>query len=388
MSTSYWLDKSSNTFEEVDIAIVGAGIAGLSVAYWLEKEDPSLKIIILEKLELAGGATGRNAGFITCGSVEHFNRLVERWGPERAKEIWNFSEENLNLLKQEIIDNPEELEFDHNGSFSLASTDSEFGELKKTAQLMEQFGIGVEVLDEQNVIRRLGANNFVGGIRYLGDASVHPVKLCQKIFSRLNSTKIYFHTELHRYEMADDGNVELHTNTQNFKTGALIFATNGYSADLNSYFADKIYPTRGQILRTQPVKRFMEGPCYANFVLDYFRQLHDGSVLIGGFRQLEKATEVGYSDHITETIQNALYEFLQKHIPHLESKKVTHRWAGIMGFSADGQPLIGSLPNNQQIFFSAGFTAHGLGLAFHCGKALVDLMFQRPIPDFISARRF
>ena len=55
----------------------------------------------------------------------------------------------------------------------------------------------------------------------------------------------------------------------------------------------------------------MEGPCYANFVLDYFRQLPTGELIIGGFRQLQKDVEVGLSDEVTDVIQVALEEFLQ-----------------------------------------------------------------------------
>ena len=63
---------------------------------------------------------------------------------------------------------------------------------------------------------------------------------------------------------------------------------------------------------TEKVPRFMEGPCYANFVLDYFRQLPTGEMLIGGFRQLKKDTELGYSDETSPVIQNALEGFLNK----------------------------------------------------------------------------
>ncbi|MEZ4872116.1 MAG: hypothetical protein R2827_07695 [Bdellovibrionales bacterium] len=59
-----------------------------------------------------------------------------------------------------------------------------------------------------------------------------------------------------------------------------------------------------------------------------------------------------------------------------------------MGFSADGHPMVGALPSCNRIYFMGGFTAHGLGLAFHTGKVLVDLIFGRDIPDFISAKRF
>lgn len=388
MSTSYWLDDSTAAGTETyDVVIVGGGIAGFSTAYWLKKEDPSLNVAVIEKHRVGFGATGRNAGFITCGSVEHFNRLVERWGKEKALEMWRFSETNLQLLKDHIIQDDTTLEFEHRGTFSLASTEEEMHELKEVSKLMAEFDIPVEALDANGVQKRLGVKDFVGGIKYLKDAAVHPIKLLRKMVA-LSGAKVIEHTEVYNMETLSNGNVAVRTDKRNIEAPMVVMATNGYSAALQKYFADKIYPTRGQIMVTEPVAKFMEGPCYANFVLDYFRQLEDGRVIIGGFRQLEKATEVGYSDHTTDVIQAALYEFLQKHIPSLQGKKITHRWAGVMGFSADGQPLVGSLPDQPQVYFVGGFTGHGLGLAFHSGKCLVDLLFGRSIPDFISAKRF
>ena len=169
----------------------------------------------------------------------------------------------------------------------------------------------------------------------------------------------------------------------------VVIATNGYSSLINKYFENKIFATKGQILVTEPMnERFMEGPCYANFVLDYFRQLPTGHMLIGGFRQLEKETEVGYSDHTTAKIQSALEEFLRHHIPKVKTAKIVYRWSGIMGFSVDGQPLVGALPEDSQIMFVGGFTGHGLGLSFNSAKTMVDAMYGRPIPKFISAKRF
>ncbi len=388
MSISYWQDQAGAKTKTCDVAIVGGGVTGLSVAYWLKREDPSLNVLLLEKGgSLGAGATGRNAGFITCGSVEHFNRLYERWGEERALDIWRFSEKNLDLLREHIIQDDSELEFDDHGTFSLASTDEEFHELKKTSELMQKLDIAVEVLHEQDILKRLDARNFVGGIKYLKDASIHPLKLLKKMAARTDVV-IVPDAEVFSIESINGGGTRLRTQNFNVESTIAVLTLNGYSAALNPYFRDKIYPTRGQIMVTEPVAPFMEGPCYANFVLDYFRQLEDGRVLIGGFRQLERATEVGYSDHITDTIQAALYDFLQKHLPKLENRKVTHRWAGVMGFSADGQPLVGSLPEEPSVYFAGGFTGHGLGLAFHSAKVLVDLINGRDIPSFVSARRF
>jgi glycine/D-amino acid oxidase-like deaminating enzyme len=389
MSVSYWLDKSKNSKQTCDIAVVGGGIAGFSVAYWLKKEDPSLKVVILEKNTVGSGATGRNAGFITCGSVEHFSRLCERWGEKAALEMWHYSEKNLDLLREHIIQDDTTLEFDANGTFSLASTDAEFKELVHTSELMKRLDVAVEVLDERNIKKRLGVEQFVGGIKYLKDASINPTALLTKMQSKVQAMGVEIHENCEVYDIVSEptGTTVLKTAKFEFEASVAVLALNGYSSSLKKYFADKIYPTRGQIMVTEPVAPFMEGPCYANFVLDYFRQLADGRVLIGGFRQLEKTTEVGFSDHTTDVIQSALYEFLQKHIPVLSDRKVTHRWAGVMGFSFDGQPLVGSLPDQPQVYFVGGFTGHGLGLAFHSSKVLVDLMYDRSIPSFVSAKR-
>lgn len=395
MSISFWIDQQryqKNSTRNFDIVVIGGGIAGLSAAYWLKKEDPSMSVAIVEKGSLGFGATGRNAGFITCGSVEHYNRMVEKHGAEEAQEIWRFSEENLRLLKEHVIkDKAEDIYFEHKGSFSLASTNEEFKELQKVADLMRTNDINVDVLEEQSIRDRLNVEGFVGGIKYVEDASVDPISMLNLLRERLEefSEPVEFFEYNEVYEMTNEGDSQVVKTQKNiFNCSAVVLATNGYSPLLHNYFADKIYPTRGQILITEPVERFMEGPCYANFVLDYFRQLTTGEVIIGGFRQLQKDAEIGYSDQTSDVIQSALHEFLERHIPPVKGKKITHRWSGIMGFSADGQPLIGSLPENPQVYFTGGFTAHGLGLAFNTGKYLTSLIFGNEVPSWISARRF
>ncbi len=389
MSTSYWLDRTRGTERRsYDAIIVGAGISGLSTAYWLNKEDPSLKVAIVEKSRLAFGASGRNAGFITCGSVEHFNRMINKHGLEQATEIWRFAQENLRLLEQEIIqDQAAELQFEKNGAYSLAAQENEFAELKNVAATMSKLNIRTEIYNSEDVSQRAGAANFVGGIKYLDDASVNPVALVSRMASRVKAD-LHENVEAFGIEEGAEGLRVLKTDHGDFEAPMILLNLNGYSATMHPWFKDKIYATRGQCLMMEAVPRFMDAPCYANFYLDYFRQIPSGELLIGGFRQIEKESEVGYSDHITEPIQNALHEFVVTHLPQFKKARVTHRWSGIMGFARDGEPMVGSIPDDPQVFFAGGYTAHGIGLSFHTTKRLVDVIFGREVPKWLSARRF
>ncbi len=58
-----------------------------------------------------------------------------------------------------------------------------------------------------------------------------------------------------------------------------------------------------------------------------------------------------------------------------------------MGFSADGLPMIGSLPGQPNIYFLGGYTAHGIGWGFKAGQLTARLILEGEMPPIINARR-
>src|SRR5688500_3112173 len=71
---------------DVDACVVGAGLAGLTVARELARRGWSVAVI--ESGKVAGGASGRNGGFVSPGFAERIDAIVERVGLPRAKEMW------------------------------------------------------------------------------------------------------------------------------------------------------------------------------------------------------------------------------------------------------------------------------------------------------------
>ena len=248
---------------------------------------------------------------------------------------------------------------------------------------MQARGVNVEWKDEVFA----GTEGFYGGAFYADDGEIHPLKYLWKLALETgNNVDVMENAEVFGIEEKEEGLV-VRTNKKRIKTAAIVVCTNAWSGQLYSWFKDKVTPMRGQIIVTEPVDAFLP-PSYCSFVLDYFRQLVDGSVLIGGFRNADVEKEVGYSDEVNPIIHEKLESFLNEHFPTLRGRRINYRWSGIMGFAVDGYPLVGALNEDPRIFYNVGFTAHGLGFAFATGELTARLVLEGQDPGIFSGRRF
>ena len=91
----------------------------------------------------------------------------------------------------------------------------------------------------------------------------------------------------------------------------------------------------------------------------YFRQLSDGRLLIGVGRLDYEAEERTYSDEVTPQVQEVIGRMLANHFPEANNG-VTRRWAGIHGYTPDGLPIIGHLPDEPEVYFVVGFSGYGM----------------------------
>lgn len=395
MTQSYWLDTAPDITSEdlavtnhFDVIIVGAGVAGLSTAFWLEQKNPNLKIVIIDQGALSSGASGRNAGFITCGSAEHFYKLSVQFGLEKATEIWKFSESNRELLKSHIFgDDFASVDFIPSGSCTVAATSADWQRYHDLMATMRSAGIDVSLIDENYLLKHYGVRNFSGAIEYAHDGVIHPVKLLNKLKSKLKATKFIFDSAVSSWTESR-GQCTVTLPDRKISSAKILFCLNGYTANVLPELQALVKPQRGQIIVTEPVKKFVKGPCYLTKHLCYFRQLPQGELLVGGFRNHDLQAENTDVDQVSEKIQMALTEFTESYFQGINSIKINYRWSGIMGFTPDNQMIIGRLPQKENVYVMAGCSGHGMGLSFHAAQVLVNSIDGVPIPTHLDIARF
>ncbi len=387
-STSFWQatagrrSATAPTVNDVDCLIVGGGIAGASAAYALAQAKPDWKLAVVDRRQIAGGATGRNAGFLLAGTADHYAVAVARYGRDTARAVFATTVASHHHIRTFLARHPTvACDYIPCGSLTLAGTAEEAEILAHSAELLREDGFDVTFVPHDPLQR-----GFHAAIRNPHDAGIHPVKLVQALLDASGAAMIE-DWPVTTFETTPAGIVVQGERGQ-LRAGRVLLTPNGEAAKLHAFFADKVFPKRGQIFVTAPYPgRLLSEVVYANDGYEYFRQLPDGRFLFGGGRRACAATETGTDETPTADVQNVLERFRDRHFPELIGLPITHRWAGTMGFTPDGLPLLGTLPAHPRIAFSIACHGHGMGFSLEVGRLAAELVITGTPPALFDVAR-
>jgi gamma-glutamylputrescine oxidase len=337
--------------DRTDILVIGGGIAGTSLMHHLARRR--FTAVLVESRHLAFGASGRNAGFLLAGVADCYAEAVRIFGRSKTREVWQITDENHDRMIEAVAGT--DVGHRRLGSATFASGDEERARLEESAQLLKDDGFSAHW----------------DGSRLLNprDGEVNPASVVGALAGRLREGAIREGVEVTSIMPAGE-EVTVRAGESECRAGVVILATNGYTSLLLPQV--KIQPTRAQMVASAPLSRSVcDVPTYSHFGYRYWRQLASGEVLIGGWRDTSLETERTSDDQTTREIQEHLDRKLSEMDPEAE---VTHRWAGIMGFTETGLPLVGPVDGMQNVYTCAGFNGHGMGFAFMSAMKLVQML--------------
>ena len=355
VDTPFWLDEPTRTIDassqgEVDVAVIGAGITGVSCALALARSG--LRVRVHDARGIAEGASGRNGGFALRGGAARYDVARETYGADAAKELWQRTEAALDRLEAVAGD-----AFRRTGSLRLAADDEERDEIHLEYEALHEDGFDAEWREELPHL----SPEFRGAIFHPLDGSLQPARFVRHLAALAAAEGVAFQ-EHHRVASLDE-----------LESEQILIATDGSGRGLLPELDDALWPARGQVVTTEPLsERLFECPHYARHGFDYWQQLADGRIVLGGFRDFSILTEMTDDETTTEPIQEALDAFLVELLGYLP--KVTHRWAGIFGLTQDLLPLVGRVPGHDGTWMAAGYSGHGNVLGFMCGELVAAAM--------------
>jgi gamma-glutamylputrescine oxidase len=393
MSNSYWLQDGPPVHAppsgplNCDVVVIGGGLCGTSAALHLAQQG--VDVILLEGRRVAQSASGRNAGFLLQGTAERYSRAAAIMGRDRARRIHAMSLDNHRLMAQTIAEEQIDCAYQRRGSLQLAGSALEETELLESAALLREDGFEANTLRRDQLPAALQHGGFSMGVHLPADGELHPARFVQGVAAAAvrHGARIFEDARVVHLDASCTGSVVAQTATAEVQAAIAIVATNARAGELLPYFIDKVDPVRGQMLATAPCEPLFDCPIYANHGYDYWRQDEKHRVILGGWRNIDPDGEVGHEESVRDEIQAKMVEFLRSmgvDVP------ITHRWAGIMGFSRDGLPMVGPVPDAAGALAGVGFTGHGFGFGFLAGQALAVQTLEgvHPVCTELDPRRF
>jgi gamma-glutamylputrescine oxidase len=296
---------------------------------------------------VAEGASGRNGGFALRGGASRYDIARETYGADQARELWHWTEEALDRMAEVAGD-----ALIRNGSFRLAADQEEREQIRLEYEAMHEDGLAAEWVDD---LPGHLAGRFKGGIIHPDDGALQPARFVRGLAARAAEAGAEFreHDRVDDVEALDADNV--------------VVATDGYGHGLVPELTDAIWPTRGQVIVSAPLDEMLyDRPHYARQGFDYWQQLPNKRLVLGGFRDVSIMDELTDDEVTTPVIQASLEQFMGELIGG--TPEITHRWAGIFGLTQDMLPLVGRVPGRDRVWVAAGYSGHGNVLGFACGE--------------------
>lgn len=374
---SVWAATANDTLQRsqltenlsTDVVIIGAGFTGLSAS--LHLESLGIRTIVLEKETVGWGASGRNAGMILSGYKPLQTDLIERWGLEKTKQLFDFTTDSIRLVKEIVAKHQIACSLQNSGSVFLVTKKGIEIALKKEMDILQsKYGYVTSWISGKDMSLEINSSSYTQGLLDTNSYSFHPLNYTLGLARAAESlgSQIFEKSMVNKLQRNSDHFIAF-TEKGSVKAKEVIIATDGYTTSVTKKLHNCILSVASFAIATEQLdKEFLQNLIPKNRMLyddknllTTIRTTPDSRILFGGSGLLPTASNKYYQ----EVYKNMLEVF-----PQLATSKIEYRWGGMVGATIDQLPIIGKQEDGT--YYATGYTGHGAAMATMLGKFLAE----------------
>jgi glycine/D-amino acid oxidase-like deaminating enzyme/nitrite reductase/ring-hydroxylating ferredoxin subunit len=369
---SYWIDSTPTnnfptlvreTFEgvSVDVAIVGAGIAGITAAYQLKQAGKT--VAVLEADQISVGTSGHTTAKVTSLHQLIYADLIKQIGEAKAR---LYAESNqaavewvASLVEKEQID----CDFSRQSAFTFAESEATLSEVKDEVEAAVTLGLPASFVTETTL-----PFPIVGAVKFDNQAQFHSRKYLLHLAKTIDGDGSYVFEKTRVQQVEEGDPCQVITDQGVVSAKDVLVTTNAPILDQGLFFA-KTYAKRSYIIGARispdraPQGMFIgTGQNYRSIRTTPFNG--DLLLLIGG-----EGHKVGSTSDTEEKYQK-LEDYARS---RFGVETIDYRWSTQDLVSFDRLPFIGKLtPFNQHVYVATGFSLWGMSNGTLSGLLLAD----------------
>jgi sarcosine oxidase subunit beta len=360
---------------QYDVVIIGAGIHGLAIAYYLCKRGVR-NIAVLERSYLGAGNSGRNTAILrsnyrTQEGIPFYDESVKLW-ENLSKEL------EYNLL------------FSQQGHLTVAHTDASMIGLRIRADANRMLGVDSSLVDPGQIKRMVPAIYIGKNVRYpIIGALYHPpggiirhdavVWGYARAADRLGA-EIHTRTEVTGIERTNGGVSAVRTTAGEIRTGTVVNATSGWCTTIARMVGVHLPITSHplQACVTEPLKPFLDKVVVSANLHVYVNQSDRGELVLGS--EIDPYTS--YSQRSTLPTLEMIAGHTLELFPSLRHVSVMRQWGGVCDMTPDFSPVMGE-SEVKGFILDVGWGTYGFKAGPVSGVRIAELIHTGKVPELI-----
>ena len=357
-----------------DVAIVGGGVIGCSIALQLRKRGA--EVLVIEK-----GSVGSGASSAATGLLAPIRPFLQHDAPYMALQLAGLR--SLSSFVPELEQaSGVSVEFERTGTIRSVDPAQRDRLLAWVEDWRRATGFNLEFLDDADLRRRepLLSPDIVAGISNADEPQLNATKLVSAYARAAANAGARFLTETEVLGVTSkDGSVtRLSTSQGNVACSHLVVAAGAWSAFCGDWLGVRIpvRPLRGQSLALQPASP-LRHIVFADHI--YLAPKQDGTVIVGATQE-----EAGFQAVTTSEGIESLMGAVKKVTPGLSSSPILRSWAGLRPRSADTRPVLGEVPGCSNVFIASGHGGFGMLLSTITGQIMAELVTTGQVSPLIQ----
>jgi glycine/D-amino acid oxidase-like deaminating enzyme len=371
-----------------DVAVVGAGLTGLWTAYYLLREDPTLRVVVLERETAGFGASGRNGGWASALFPASLDKIAALPGSSRedALALHDAMRASVDEVGRAAAAEGIDAHFQKGGTISLARSRAQLRSARahvEHARSWGRDGDDIRLLSAAQTRERLAATHVRGGTYTPDCAAIHPARLVRGLAEVVDASaggRIHEQTrvtglEPHRVR-TDHGTVTAEV---------VVRATEGYTSQIKG-LGRAVAPVYSLVIATEPLPQrvwddigLRERETFTDYrnLIVYGQRTVEGRLVFGG-----RGAPYHFGSMVSPAFDReprvfaALWSTLREMFPVVRDWRVTHAWGGVLGVPRDWCASVG-LDRDTGLAWAGGYVGDGVTTTNLAGRTLRDLVLGR-----------
>jgi gamma-glutamylputrescine oxidase len=366
-------ERSRLAFDlDVDVCVVGGGLAGLTVAREVARRGWS--VAVLEAKRVAWSGSGRNCGIVRPGFAADIERIIERVGLDHAKALWKLSEQGCVYIRDAIADTGMPGVAPVDGWLGVSTSDDGDRALRMLTLMGQEFGAEVEGWSVERVRDVLKTNHYFHAVHVPTAFHIHSLNYAQGLAVGAEQAGARIFEQTAAIEIDPAGvRKRVVTPSARVRAAHVVLAGHGHLDGLAPRLAETLLPVISHVAVTAPLgARLAEAVTYRGAVGD--SGLADRNYRIVSGDRLMWAGGASAWSHDPLKAAGRVKAEIARLYPQLGEVDIAHVWLGATAVAVHRMPQIGEV--SPGVWLASAFGGHGLNTSAMAGDLIARAIVE------------